>query len=284
MSTAKKPETRATALCGASSSTKAEELVEALRDPTVAAAIAAALGPYIARAIDAALEAKLAGLRSAVDELATDNAVLKTSLNAMTTESNQLKVLVEEQGRRLEDVEIYSRAHDIIIRGLPEGSHAERASADQNADALTADTHASVESSVIALCTDRLNVTVSYRDIAVAHRLKAGPHDSARPIIVRFTSRKVRDEVLRAKKKLFVPRGSNDGGTKGGVFISEHLTRGVSTLFYEARKLAREKKIFSAWTNKGLVNIKFSADASEKPTIIRSLADLRKPRGGLRIA
>lgn len=267
----------------AASSVHAAELIEAFRDTSVAEAIAAALGPFIARAIDAALEAKLAGLRTTVAGLATDNAGFKASLVAITLENTTLKLQVEEQSRRLEDVEIYSRAHDIIIRGLPETSHAERASANADADALTTDSHASVESSVLALCSDRLGVRVTERDISVAHRLRAGPKDSSRPIIVRFTSRRVRDDVLRAKKKLFVPRSTNESGNTPGVFISEHLTRSVSTLYFEARKMVREKKIVSAWTNKGLVNIKFTADAAEKPTVIRSLADIHKPRNGLRI-
>ena len=85
------------------------------------------------------------------------------------------------------------------------------------------------------------------------------------------------------KKKLYVPRGGNDSGIKAGVFISEHLTRTVASLFFEAHKLVQEKKLASAWTNKGLVNVKFTAEASEKPTVILNLTDIRRPRGGLHI-
>ena len=87
--------------------------------------------------------------------------------------------------------------------------------------------------------------------------VKIGPYDISHPVIVRFTSR--RDEMLCATKKLYIPRGGSDSGNEAGVFISEYLTRGVASLFFKARKLVRENELASARTNKGLVNVKFTA-------------------------
>ena len=44
------------------------------------------------------------------------------------------------------------------------------------------------------------------------------------------------------------------------VYISEHLTKSASDLFFEARKLLRDKKLYVAWTHHGQVLIKFSSD------------------------
>ena len=55
----------------------------------------------------------------------------------------------------------------------------------------------------------------------MAHRLKLGKNDKFRPVIVRFSNRRVRDEILRSKKKLMLPRDSTDDK----IFISEHLVR-----------------------------------------------------------
>src|SRR5271155_5474371 len=108
----KKNEARAPS---ATSSVSAADLIEALRDPSVAEAIAVAIGPFIARVIEAALEAKLAGIHTAVAGLATECAGLKTTLNAVNIENAVLKSQVDDQGKQLEDVEIYSCAHDLII-------------------------------------------------------------------------------------------------------------------------------------------------------------------------
>jgi len=46
---------------------------------------------------------------------------------------------------------------------------------------------------VIAFCNDALNVDVLPADISIAHRLKADKKDATRPVIVRFTNRRVRN-------------------------------------------------------------------------------------------
>ena len=58
-----------------------------------------------------------------------------------------------------------------------------------------------------------------------------------------------------------VKRGTNC------IFIGEHLTFGVTKLFYEARRLIKAKKLASAWTRNGLVNCKFTDDVAEKFTV-----------------
>ena len=141
---------------------------------------------------------------------------------------------------------------------------------------------ASVERTVINLCLDKLGVVVTERDISVAHRIKAGTKEKTRPILVRFSSRRKCDEVYHARRRLFVPRDTVVGEHKG-VFISEHLTRGVANLFFEARQLVSVKKLGSAWTNKGLLNIKFTKDYGEKPTVIRSMAELTSKTRGLAV-
>ena len=121
-----------------------------------------------------------------------------------------------------------------------------------------------------------MGVKLESRDIAVTHRLRKGKTDTHRPIIVRFTSRKARDDVLRAKKRLFA--FCADRSSADRIYISEHLTTGVAKLYFEARRLVKEKKLFSTWTRNGLVNCKFTDSPAEKITIARSLADLSQLR------
>ena len=254
----------------AGTSTK-DELVDAFKDATVAEVIAKALAPYIARAVEAAI----AALQTKVDALGAE-------VGAVKADNQRLRAQIQEQGGRLEEMEIYSRAHDLIIRGLPESTYSERATASADGtDVMPSESHTSVAASILKLCNETLEVPVELREISVAHRLKAGKNDSHRPIIVRFTSRKTRDDVLRAKKKLFTPRGSSSASASASttrVYICEHLTKNVSTIFFEARKLVKEKKLAAAWTHKGLVNIKYTLDTQEKPTVVRNLAELGQRR------
>lgn len=157
----------------------------------------------------------------------------------------------------------------MVIKGVPEATYAERASdARQGVDDLpVSDGHQrATETAVIDLCRDLLKINVTPQDISIAHRIKASPKDTVRPIIVRFANKRVRDDIYNARKLL--------KNRSSPVYISEHLTKSTSELFFEARKLIREKKIVSAWTKNGIVMIKFTSDTSERPTVVKSRQDL----------
>lgn len=214
----------------------ADDLIEALQDKKVAEALAKALSPLIDLSIEEAIGKRLEGLVTSVRELKGEIGRLHKRCEDAEKENAELKKTMSSQDRRLDDMESYSRCDNIIIRGLPERSSAERATAATSLDARPSAQESSeaVESTVVAFVNDSLGVEISPSDISIAHRIKAGPKDTTRPVIVRFTSRKARNAVYNARKSL------KDTGHK--VFLSEHLTKATSDLFFEARKLLREKK------------------------------------------
>jgi hypothetical protein len=244
---------------------KPDDFVDALLESRVVEALAKALAPFITLSIDEALNNKLAGLISTIGEVKKETASLVEKNRLLTLENKSLN-------ERLTTLEEYSRCDNLIIRGIPELSAAERASsAPLSSDSsLLRESHQQVENSVLSLCRDTLGVKIQPGDISIAHRLKAGPKDRVRPIIVRFNSRRVRNDVYAAKKEL---RQSNTS-TAERIFISEHLTKDASDLFYEARKLLKEKKIFAAWTQSGQVFVRFTSDPSNRPAAIKCKADL----------
>lgn len=254
-----------------------EDLLEALLDERVVEAIGSALSPSIAKAVAdavnkavAPLVKQLEGLSASVKKLEAENARLSKRCETIEEENKRLKKIDTEHGQRLDDLEVYSRSDNLIIRGLPERSAAEKASAGptlagSDSGSTLRETYESVQRSVIEF-TNSLGVHVLPQDISVAHRIKAGKKDKVRPIIVRFVSRNVRNAVYSARKGL---KDSNPP-----IFISEHLTKAASELFFEARKMVTDKKIHAAWTQNGLVYIRFSSDPNTRATIIRSSGDL----------
>jgi hypothetical protein len=248
----------------------ADDFQTLLLDSKVLEALGKALAPIIAQSIEENLTKRIEDLTATVKTLKDANATIVKKNDDLEQELNVLRKRVLVNEGRIEDTEIYSRSHDLIIRGLPESSYAQRATAASNTTSSSdmAESSAALDSAIIDLCTKNLGVSIDRQDISVAHRLRASAHNRTRPVIVRFTSRRARDSVFRAKKELkSLPRGSP-------IFISEHLTRNASTLFFEARKLLKDKRIAATWTTNGLVNIKMTTDASERPTVIRSLTEL----------
>jgi hypothetical protein len=195
-------------------------------------------------------------------------------VSELKKENVDMRIQLTTQGGRLESMEAYSRLDNLIIKGLPETSYAEHAthgsaSADES---LHVESHSAVESTVISFCRDSLHIDISPSDISTAHRIRAGGKDKVRPVIIRFTNRRIRDAVYRAKKLLKT-------ATKP-IFISEHLTKMSSELFYESRKLLREKKIHSTWTHNGQVFVKVSANSTAKPLLIKCQADINTLSNG----
>src|SRR5437867_3173392 len=162
------------------------------------------------------------------------------------------------------------KSDNLIIRGLPEQSAAEVASESSTIEAAHAsDTHQCVQSTVISFCRDALGVTVAPQDISIAHRLKAGAKDTVRPVMIRFTNRRIRNTVLQSRKQL------KNSPNYRSTFVSEHLTKTASELYFESRKMLRKKKIHATWTANGQVLVKFSSDPSEKASVIRCKPDLQ---------
>ena len=191
----------------------ADDLIDALQDVRVVEALGKVLAPVIAKSVESAVAPfvkQLEGLTTAVRELKTENARLQKQCEAVSKDNARLQKIVDTHNRRIDDIESYSRSDNIIIRGLPERSAAERAS---DAPSLSGDkptlreSHEAVEATALEFFNSTLGVRVTPQDVSIAHRIKAGPKDKNRPIIVRFSNRKTRLAVLRAKKVL---KGSSD--------------------------------------------------------------------------
>ena len=75
----------------------------------------------------------------------------------------------------------------------------------------------------------------------------------ARPIIVRFQSQRLRDEVYRARTKL---KDYNQQRRDAQIVINDDLTARRSKLAYDARQLKKAKKITDCWTSYGKILIK----------------------------
>ena len=246
---------------------KPDDLVEALLDGRVVEALAKAVSPFMKKTIDKCLTERLEVVSKTIKDVQQNNNKLQGQVQVLEKTNTELRQQTTRLTERLEALESYSKLDNLIIKGLPEKSYAERGSLSAESSDVIVESQASVMSTVLTFCKDTLHVPVMESDVSTAHRMKAGPKDKIRPIIVRFTSRRVRDAIFRARKALKDQPGSK-------VYVSEHLTRTASSLFYDARKLHRERKIHSTWTQNGTVFVKTTADPGCKPTAILSAAAL----------
>ena len=249
-------------------------LIDAIRTDSVAEALGKALlgnhnvmdelckalTPFIQLTIDETVKAK-------IDKLTNDNNILQSTVSKLSDENKKLINEVNANKQYLEELDRQHRGANLIIRGVPEQSMAERASTDGGEAALPNESHTSVENTVIEFARRELNVNIENKDIVAAYRTRKNAKEKIRPILIRFANLKIRGEILRTRKELKDKQNNT-------IYISEQLTKYASDLFYKTRKLVKNNIIQSTWTRNGLVYIRKSSNGD--PLLIRSDNDLPK--------
>jgi hypothetical protein len=183
-------------------------------DPALLAAVEA----VVQRAVKTAVEAALASFNEVVSNLQDEVARLQRVL----TQTN------DRLAERTDELEQYQRRDNIRIFGVKEA-------AAENTDEL-----------VTQICRDKLGVEVSTDSISRSHRVGkrqepgADGRERHRPIIVRFTSYRVRRSVFEAKKRL--------KGT--GITIREDLTQVRQEMY---RRAVAHFGVKNVWTQDGRV-------------------------------
>ena len=236
-----------------------DQLSEALKSDTIVEVLMKALSPSILLSVQEMMQQELG---QSLKDLAAENRALKVKVTQLQRDNEDLVKRIKSTDERVETIDRESRSKNIIINGLPNTSFVEAGSADgQDGDNIT---NMAVAKTVCKLFQDKLNVTVPLEDISSSFRMKKGPKDKERPIMVKFANSNTKESVMRAKKEL--------GKNNIPIFISDHLTKAAAEIFAKARALVKGKKLHAAWSFSGLVYVKVNPTA--RATIIKSLNDL----------
>ena len=150
--------------------------------------------------------------------------------------------------RKLADSQQYQRRNNIEINGIP---------SDISQDKLE-DTVLNIASAI--------NVEISEYDIEACHRLKNNN------TIVRFTNRKICEDLFRGSKKLKEARTFRKAGLKDKVYINNNLCPYYKFLWIKAKLLKQKNFISRYYTWNGIVHIKIKDDSS--PMRITHIIDL----------
>ena len=173
---------------------------------------------------------ELASVSSSIQELKLENEQLRVTVEKLKKESEtQKQELSDLKGafrfERLNavDKEQYTRRNDIKIYGLREegGEHGENAEQTSRV--------------VRKLFRDKLGVTVRETDIDIAHRLGNFEEDRERSVIVRFTRRSVKNELIQNRKKL----------KDTPVIITDNLCPSNMRIFYRLKDLVGGRNVWS---------------------------------------
>ena len=192
-----------------------------------------------------------------MEELTTENKDLKSAVKSLNEENlrptaneerDQLYVDLETAINHIDDLEQYSRKHNLEIYGVPEKTEENLA--------------------------EQVTTLGNVLNIDICHRMFTGRNRSKpRPNIVRFKSYRTK-EVYGTRKRL---KNQNMGHIFQGaniVYINENLTRRRRKLFANVWKCKKTEQWHSAWTIDGKIFMKLSL--GDQPVRIYSQEDLDK--------
>ncbi|KAL1448061.1 hypothetical protein WDU94_013883 [Cyamophila willieti] len=205
----------------------------------------------------------------------SEERLTKSFQNILKLENEKLKKVIEEQGEKIKILESENQMMNKRINALEQYSRRSNVQIN-NVPFVQGE---SIEALVCEMG-NKIGVPIDYNnDIQAAHRIPT--QGTVKPIIVKFTNRKIRNRfIVEAKKKklqcdqLEVTKNLLfSAGAKSKIFVNDHLTPANSKIFFEARKIVREKKAKSVWTREGKIFIK--RDENAAPVEVGVMEDLK---------
>ena len=165
----------------------------------------------------ATLSEKIIVLEDHLSNVKSELVTVKDKLDHVQDELKKEKI---QRIIATDKLEAYTRKDSLRINGIP---HEEGETSDQLEDKVLEIAH-------------KIGVMIKREDIAVTHRLKADKKGGV-PTIIKFSTRRYKDQVFSAKKKMKgMPEMNN-------VFISEDLTRLRFRTLLSAKKCADFKSV-----------------------------------------
>ena len=160
-------------------------------------------------------------LAKRIVDLETDNEDLRKTVDSLEQEIVRLQASKDTMAIRLNDLEQHGRKDSLRIIGLEDKSEKESA--------------AECVGKVVDFVTSTLRVNLTKSDISIAHRLGKFNRAKPRNIIVKFTTRLKKQEIVSARKSL----------KNSGIVVFEDLTRENQTILRNAFRLDCVKNTYS---------------------------------------
>lgn len=194
----------------------------------------------------------------------------------LVDEVTTLKIMMREKDTRISTLELrideleqYTRRDDLVITGIKtrHRTYARAAARAETTEDAPREELQSLEQQVVDFL-NKNNINIRKEAISACHTLPSRSENSVPAVVIRFISRKNRNDVLMQAKKL---------KERTNVYINKHLTRKNGGIAREARMLRKWKKITGTWTWNGNVWIR-EQDGSAK--VIKTLKELEKYKTG----
>ena len=198
-------------------------------------------------------------LKAEYDKLIVVNTLQKEEISNLKSQADALKTQEIKDSIKVDELEQYGRRQNLEIVGVPEKE-------DENTNAIVLEV------------AKMLDVDIMSSHISTSHRLpkkKASSRNNSgsSSIIVRFTSRDIRNQIYANRKKArFVDLKNFSVSDTKNIFVNENLTPTRKHLFWKTKQEVKNNSWKYIWTHNGNVFVKKDDNASI--TAIKNELDL----------
>ena len=193
-------------------------------------------------AIESKLTTRLEAQSAEIFNMAQSLEKINKRLDEVLKENNSMKgslVIVNDSLAKIQkdndNIEQYTRSDNILIHGIPFIDN----NAEKNLDKTVLD----------VINSNMTSVNILPSDISILHRVSrpsSAPSSKPQPVVVKFTRKTVRNDVLHHRKELKGKR----------ISITEQLTPFRSQMLMKANDLVRSGRLMAAWSQDGRILVK----------------------------
>ena len=198
-------------------------------------------------------------LKAEYDKLIEVNTLLKEEISNLKSQAAALKTQEIKDSIKVDELEQYGRRQNLEIVGVPEKEN-------ENTNAIVLEV------------AKMLDVDIMSSHISTSHRLpkkKASSRNNSgsSPIIVRFTSRDIKNQIYANRKMArFVDLKNFSVSDTKNIFVNENLTPTRKQLFWKTKQEVKNNSWKYIWTHNGNVLVK--KDDNATITAIKNELDL----------
>ena len=198
-------------------------------------------------------------LKAEYDKLIEVNTLQKEEISDLKSQAAALETQEIKDSIKVDELEQYGRRQNLEIVGAPEKE-------DENTNAIVLEV------------AKMLDVDIMSSHISTSHCLpkktsSSRNNSSSSPIIVRFTSRDIRNQIFANRKNArFVDLKNFSVSDNKNIFVNENLIPTRKQLFWKTKQQVKNNSWKYIWTHNGNVFVKKDDNASI--TAIKNELDL----------
>ena len=196
-------------------------------------------------------------LKSTSNQFSRKNDELSHRIETLETDIVELSKELEETSRVAYSTDQYIRRNNIELSGIPHQF-------DNNLDEVCISLINSILEEPGKPGGDECDISI--HDIEGCHRLPTKNKDGTKNTIVRFTNRKICEDVLINKRRLKDIKNDELGNTVKKIYVNENLSHYYKQLAAKSRRLKKNIAIIDTWTINGIVKIKLNNESIKSLT------------------